>query len=97
MSRSVGIAQIIPRSETSWLIDGMLHISEFKDFIEVEELPNEEKYRFDTLAGFMVALFGNIPNTGEKIIWKNYEFEIVDMDNKRIDMIIMTRLDATSV
>ena len=91
LSRSTGAPQIIQRGENSWLIDGMLHISEFKDLLELEELPGEDKYRYNTLAGFIIALLGHIPVIGEKIDWDDYHMEIVDMDNKRIDMVMVSK------
>lgn len=91
LRRSEGIPQIISRGENSWLMDGMLPISEFKDFLDVDELPDEEKYRYNTLAGFIIALLGHIPAIGEKTTWNGYTFEIVDMDNKRIDMVMLTK------
>lgn len=91
LSRSTGTPQIIQRSEYSWLVDGMLHISELKDFFAVDELPDEDKYRYNTLAGFIIALLGHIPEIGEQIEWNGYIMEIVDMDNKRIDMVMITQ------
>ena len=45
---------------------------------------------FDTLAGFIINELELIPKTGDKLIWKIFEFEIVDMDNRRIDKVLVT-------
>jgi putative hemolysin len=49
---------------------------------------------FDTLAGFIIHELQRIPTTGEKLSWKVFEFEVIDMDHHRIDkVLVQTRLD----
>ena len=95
LRRSEGTPHIIQRNENSWLIDGMLHISELKEFFSVDELPDEERYRYNTFAGFIIALLGHIPEVGEQVTWDAYLMEIMAMDNRRIDMVIVTKYQET--
>ena len=44
---------------------------------------------FDTLAGFIIQQLQKIPETGEKFEWKNFSFEIIDMDTQRIDKVLV--------
>ena len=45
---------------------------------------------FETLAGFVLARFGQIPQTGDHFEWDGLRFEIVDMDGRRIDRILVS-------
>ena len=52
---------------------------------------NEGEHEFDTLAGFILHQLEHIPRTGEKIEWKDFKFEIIDMDRYRIDKVLVTK------
>jgi CBS domain containing-hemolysin-like protein len=80
--------KIIEREDGSWLADGQLPYFEFLDHFELEE---EEEGDFNTLAGFVLHQLQHIPTTGEKIRWKQFEFEIIDMDERRIDKILIKK------
>jgi len=85
--------QIIQRTETSWYIDGLYDIDDFKEKFDIEELPGEERGHYKTIGGFLTSYFGYIPKTAEYKIWQNLKFEVVDMDRTRIDKILITKLD----
>ncbi|WP_094604724.1 hypothetical protein SPSIL_020390 [Sporomusa silvacetica DSM 10669] len=82
---------IIPRSDGSWLVDGMLSAEELKELLDVDHFPGEERGYFQTLGGFIVSYLGHIPSTPEKFEWNGYIFEIVDMDKARVDKVLITR------
>ncbi|BEU87914.1 hemolysin family protein [Selenomonas sp. TAMA-11512] len=83
--------QLIPRSENSWFMDGLYSIDDFKGKFDLDELlPDEEKAHFQTMGGFLTSYFGYIPKVGEKCTWRNFDFEIIDMDRARIDKVIVT-------
>jgi putative hemolysin len=50
----------------------------------------EDKAGFHSLGGFILHLSKQIPSTGERFQWKNYDFEVVDMDGNRIDKLLLT-------
>ena len=82
--------RIIQRTETTWLVDGLLNIDEFKEYFGInKELPGEEKDLYKTVGGFLTYLFGRIPKELDRYVWETYTFEIVDMDNVRIDKIMV--------
>jgi putative hemolysin len=85
------IPPVVMRDDGSYLVDGVLPIDEVKQLLDVEELPDEETYRFDTLAGFVISLLGSIPTAGEKVAWGGWIFEVVDMDNLRVDKVLVMR------
>ena len=83
--------KIVQRAVNEWLIDGLIPIEEFKDFFQIdEELPGEEEDLYKTLGGFIVYGVGRIPRETDVYEWKNYRFEVVDMDNLRVDKILVT-------
>ncbi|NCC32348.1 MAG: HlyC/CorC family transporter, partial [Chloroflexia bacterium] len=81
---------IVRREDGSWLIDGRLPTDDLKVLLEVEELPDEAIYRYDTLAGLVITLLGHIPTTGDHVEWDRWRFEVVDMDGRRIDRILLS-------
>ena len=86
--------RIIERGDGTWLVDGLLNIDEFKEFFHIDkELPREEDVLYKTLGGLMNLLFGRIPRETDKTYWEGYTFEIVDMDNTRIDKILVSYVE----
>jgi putative hemolysin len=79
------------RADGSYLIDAMIPIDQFKSKFGFEVLPDEKDAGYQTVAGFVLMLLGKIPKTGDRTHWKHFEFEIVDMDGKRIDKILMSQ------
>ena len=84
--------EIVKRDDGSWLVDGMLPVSEFKDYFEFEELPLEEKNGYNTVAGFVVTNIGHIPQAGNYFVWEGYRFEVIDMDGTRVDKVMVTQV-----
>jgi putative hemolysin len=79
----------ILRKDGSWLVDGYLSAEEFKEVLNIEKLPDENKGNFNTIGGFIMSYTGKVPDTGEIFQWENIEFEIVDMDGHHIDKILV--------
>jgi putative hemolysin len=87
-----GEPQATQRQDGSWLLDGMLGIEEFKEIFKLSDLPNEED--FETLGGFIMMTLGSIPKPSDHFEWNGLNFEIVDMDNRRVDKVLVTTLPA---
>jgi putative hemolysin len=51
---------------------------------------NEGEHEFDTLAGFILHQLERIPQSGDKMDWRGFNFEIMDMDGHRIDKVLVT-------
>jgi putative hemolysin len=83
-------AWAVRRDDGSWLLDGLIPVHEFKDRLGLRELPEENKGRYHTLSGMLMLELGRVPRTGDAIDWDGWRFEIVDMDNKRIDKVLVT-------
>ena len=84
--------QITQRQDGSWLLDGMLDIDEFKQLFNLGLLPNEADY--ETLAGFVMTSLGKIPHAADQFEWEGLRFEVVDMDARRVDKVLVTTLPA---
>ncbi|MFZ2390194.1 MAG: hemolysin family protein [Polaromonas sp.] len=78
------------REDGSWLIDGVMPVSELKARLEIKELPEEDRGRYNTVAGLLMSVSGRLPATGERIECAGWVFEIVDLDGKRIDKVLAT-------
>jgi putative hemolysin len=77
----------VQRDDGSWLMDGMIGIHEAERLLARRDMRGEED--FETLAGFVLARLGQIPQTGDAFTWDGLRFEIVDMDGRRIDRILV--------
>ncbi len=83
--------QIVQRGPGSWLVDGMTPIGDVKGLIDVEYAPGEEGY--DTAAGFMMYMMKRIPKRAEGFEFAGHRFEAVDIDNFKIDQVMVTRIE----
>jgi putative hemolysin len=80
--------EAVRREDGSWLIDGDLHIDVLRDLLDLRQVPGKEE--FHTTAGFMLFRMEKVPTAGEFFEWEGFRFEVVDMDGKRIDKILVT-------
>jgi putative hemolysin len=80
---------ILKRDENSWLADGQYPYFEFLHYFNISA--KEEEGNYNTLAGFILHHLQHIPKPGEKVKWNIFEFEIIDMDERRIDKILITK------
>ena len=80
--------QITKRDDKTWLADGQLPFFVFLEYFDLNELKGN--IPFNTLGGLLLSIMGHIPAVGEKVRWKEFEFEIMDMDDRRIDKILIT-------
>jgi putative hemolysin len=82
--------EIRRRADGSYLVDGQLPFYDFMQYFDKLEWIDTEEMEYDTLAGFILHQLERIPTTGELLEWKNFTFEIVDMDGHRIDKVLVT-------
>jgi len=80
----------------AWLLDGMIPVSELKARLEIEELPDEDKDHYNTLAGLLMYVTGSLPEETERIFCTGWDFEEVDLDGKRIDKVIARKSPSAS-
>ena len=80
------------RDDGSWLIDGVMPVSELKARLDIRELPEESRGRYNTVAGLLQSVSGRLLGTGEKVDCAGWHFEVVDLDGKRIDKVLASPL-----
>lgn len=90
--RNAEDAWAVQRDDGSWLLDGAIPIPEMKDRLELKIVPEEDKGRYHTISGMIMLLLGRVPGTGSHVDWAGWRFEVVDMDGKRIDKVLATRI-----
>ncbi|HMH21621.1 MAG TPA: hemolysin family protein [Puia sp.] len=82
--------EILDREDGSFLVDAQIPFYDFLTRFHKTEWMNEGDHEFDTLAGFILNELEHIPTTGEKMAWRGFTFEIIDMDAQRIDKVLVT-------
>jgi putative hemolysin len=82
--------QLIAREDGTWLVDGLYSLHDFLTYFDMDELTND--YEVTTVSGLIMTELGNIPKTGEKLIWNKFVIEVIDMDGVKIDKVIVKTL-----
>lgn len=76
------------REDGTWLIDGLMPVGELKVRLDLDQLPEEDRGRYNTVAGLLMSVSGRLPAVSERISCAGWEFEVVDLDGKRIDKVL---------
>jgi putative hemolysin len=84
--------QVVQRPDGSWLIDGKLQIDDLKEVLQIQSLPEEESERYQTLGGLVMLQVGRVPVTGDVFQAAGHRFEVVDMDGKRVDKVLVSKI-----
>ena len=82
--------EIKERGDGSFLVDAQIPFYDFLSHFDKADWMNEGAHEFDTLAGFILHQLERIPETGETLTWKDFNFEVIDMDAQRIDKVLVT-------
>jgi len=80
----------VRREDGSWLLDGGITIDDFKEIFPVGQMPGEEDGAYQTLAGFIITRLGRIPAAADRFEWGGLSFEVMDMDGRRVDKVLVT-------
>ena len=83
----------VERADGSWLLDGLIPAPELKDRLDLKELPEEDHGSYNTLAGMIMLLLGRLPRTADRVDWDGWRFEVVDMDGKRVDKVLVAPIN----
>ncbi len=87
---------VVQRADGSYLVDGMLAYGDAEDQIGLppRETLDDELPEFDTVAGLVLVLLKQFPTAGDHITWRDWYFEVMDMDGMRIDKLLVRHDDA---
>jgi putative hemolysin len=79
---------IVERGDGSWLVDGELDVRALADTLHV---PVPDQHDYETAAGLVLALLGHLPKVGETVALEDWQFEVIDLDGRRVDKLLLTR------
>ncbi|MBS1812860.1 MAG: HlyC/CorC family transporter [Acidobacteria bacterium] len=81
------------REDGSWILDGTLTVHDIKEALELRKLPGEERGEYHTLSGFVMYKLGRIPAESDSFEFGGLRFEIIDMDQRRVDKVLVRRIE----
>tara|TARA_R110000868_G_scaffold408882_1_gene693088 strand:- start:23109 stop:24332 length:1224 start_codon:yes stop_codon:yes gene_type:complete len=82
--------QLVEREDGSWLVDGHYSLHDFLTYFELDDLVGD--YDVTTVSGLIMTELSHIPKQGEKLIWRKFELEVIDMDGIKIDKVMVKSL-----
>lgn len=80
------------REDGAWLIDGAMPVAELKSRLDIDELPDEDKGRYNTVAGLMQTVAGDLLAQADSVECAGWRFEVLVLDGRRIDQVLISRL-----
>ena len=83
-------AWAIEQPDGSWLLEGLMPVGELKARLELDDLPQEDRGRYNTLAGLLMVVAGHLPRIGETIVCAQWQFHVVELEGRRIDKVRAT-------
>ena len=83
------VNELVQREDGSWLVDGSVGLETLADRlgVKLESVPRD----FSTVSGLVLSLLERIPNAGDKTRWNGLSIEVVDMDGRRIDKLLIQK------
>ncbi len=87
--------EVVEREDGSLLVNGMMPVHEAFDRLKLGEVPEDAGYH--TLAGFVLDRMGHLPDVGESVDAGGWRFEVIDLDGRRIDKLLVSRASGTGV
>jgi putative hemolysin len=85
--------EIVKRDDGSYIVDAQIPFYDFLSYFNKTDWLTDEEYQFDTLAGCILQELERIPQTGDKLEWRSFSFEVVDMDGHRIDKVLVSEIE----
>ena len=87
--RSTSTQECVEREDGSCLVDGSMPIDDFEDRFGIKSASASRDY--STTAGLVLSLLERIPAVGDTLTWRGLAIEVVDMDGRRIDRLLVKR------
>jgi putative hemolysin len=76
------------RPDGVWELDGLMPVSELRARLGIRELPEEDRGRYNTVAGLLMFVSGQLPEVGERIDCAGWCFEVAALEGRRIDRVL---------
>jgi putative hemolysin len=81
------LPEAVQRDDGSWLVDGRMELHQVERLLELRGMTSDHDYT--TLAGFVLWQLGRLPTPADHFQWRHHRFEVVDMDGRRIDKVLV--------
>jgi len=88
---SEAVGAFVSRADGSWLVDGSAPMEDVTAHFGMDSLPEDEAGAYHTIGGFVMARLGRVPKTADVFEWGGMKFEVMDMDGRRIDKVLVMR------
>jgi putative hemolysin len=82
----------VSRADGTWLVDGSAPMEQVVERFGLDPLPVEEAGAYHTIGGFVMARLGRVPRAADHFEWGGMRFEVIDMDGRRIDKVLVSRV-----
>ncbi|MBM4177080.1 MAG: HlyC/CorC family transporter [Ignavibacteria bacterium] len=82
--------EIFERKDKSYLVDGSIEVKKISEHLLIEFSAKD----YTTLGGFLMKRLGKIPELGDIVTYGIYKFEVIDMDGKRVDKVLIKKVDS---
>lgn len=92
-SHAGGDPDVVQRDDGSWLLDGQFPLNEFDDMFPDFSIPEREVGNYETVAGFVMARLGRVPDAADNFAYQGLYFEVMDMDEVRVDKVLVRVLE----
>jgi putative hemolysin len=89
-------AGLVQRGDGSWLVDGELEADALKERLGLGTVPDPGRDEFHTVGGFVMHRLGRVPAVGDAFEWEGHRFEVLDMDGRRVDKVLVAPGPASS-
>lgn len=83
---------VVQREDGSWLLDGRFSVADLKELLDLPATAAEELEEVQTLGGLVMGRIGRVPATGDHFEWCGFRFEVIDMDDRRVDKVLVAQV-----
>jgi putative hemolysin len=77
------------REDGAWLVDGAMPVAELKSRLGIDDLPDEDKGRYNTVAGLMQTVAGDLLEQHQHVDCADWRFTVLVLDGRRIDQVLI--------
>jgi putative hemolysin len=85
--------EVVQREDGSWLVSASVSMADVRDLLGIAEQQGDETAEYRTLGGFIMNTSGHVPRVAQHFMWRGYRLEVVDLDGRRIDKVLISKAE----